>query len=176
MLDEMLCMTKNVVDALKTFLKNFSEEGISKTVGDNVLEILAQVKAVSERFAEVNQLPLEAPKYILQGLTKCSVAEFMGPFELLINQERVNQMSTLVTLGNTTTATLKRIKQILVLANNSYHSLNTSNSWNVPSGHHAAREFKHPPKCFNCGEPHLLPNCKKPRDEGKIVRNRKAHM
>ena len=63
-----------------------------------------------------------------------------------LNQEQVNQMSTLVTLGNTTTAMLKLIKQILVFAKNSYHSLNTSNSWNVPSGHHAAREFKHPPK------------------------------
>ena len=85
-------------------------------------------------------------------------------------------MSTLVTLENTTTATLKRVKQILVLANNSYHSLNTSNSWDFPSGHHAAREFKNPPKCFNFGEPHLLPNNKKLRDEGKISRNRNAHM
>ena len=81
----------------------------------------------------------------------------------------------LLTLGNTTTDTLKRIKQILVLVNNSYHSLNTSNSWNFPSGHHAARDFKHPPKCFNCGKPHLLPDCNKPCDDGKIARNRKAH-
>ena len=85
-------------------------------------------------------------------------------------------MSTSVTLGNTTTATLKQVKQIIVFVNNSYHSLNTSNSWNVPSGHHAARYFKHPPKCFNCGDPHLLPDCKKPRDEGNISRNRKVHM
>ena len=84
-------------------------------------------------------------------------------------------MYTSVTLENTTTATLKQ-KKILVLDNNSYHSLNTSNSWNAPSGHHAARDFKHPNNCFNCGEPHLLPYCKKPRDERKISRNRKAHM
>ena len=141
-----------------------------------MLDILAQVEAVSERLAEVKQLPLEAPTYILQGLTKCSVSEFTGTFEMMLNQERFNQMSTSVTLVNTTTATLKRIKQILVLAKNSYYSLNTSNSWNVPSGQHAAREFKHPPKCFNCGEPHLLPDFKKPHDEGEIARNRKAHM
>ena len=85
-------------------------------------------------------------------------------------------MSTSATLGNTTTATLKRIKQILVLANNFYHSLSTSNCWNVHSVHHAARGFKNPPKYFNCGDPHFLPDCKKPRDEGKIARNRKAHM
>ena len=175
MLDEMFCTTNNVVAALQTLLKNFAEEGLSKTVGDNVSEISEQVKAVSGRLAEVNQLPLESPKYILQGITKCSVAEFTGRFDLLLNQERVNQISTLATLGNTTTATPKRIKQILVLANNSYRSLNNSNSWNVPSVHHAARDFKHPPKCFNCGEPHLLPDFKKPRNEGKNTRNRKAH-
>ena len=146
MLDEMFCMRNDAVAALQTFLNNFSGEGLSKTVGENVSDILAQVKVVSERLAEVKKLPLEAPTYILQVLTNLSVAEFTGPFELLLNQERVNQISTSVTLGNTTTATLKRIKQILVLANNSYHSLNNSNSWNVPSGHHAAREFKHPPK------------------------------
>ena len=142
----MFYMTNDVVAALQTFPKNFALEVLSKTVGENVLEISAQIKAVSGRLSEVNQLPLEAPTYILQGLTKLSVAEFTGPFEMLLNQERVNQMSTLVTLGNTTTDTLKRIKQILVLDNNSYHSLNTSNSWNVPICHHAAREFKHPPK------------------------------
>ena len=140
-----------------------------------MLEILAQVKAVSKLLAEVNQLPLEAPTYIIQGLTKCSVAKFTGPFKLLLNQDQVNQMSSLVTLGNTTTATLKRIKQILISANNSYHSINISNSWNFPSGHHAAKDFKHPPKWFNCGEPHLLTDCKKPRDEDKIARNRKSH-
>ena len=85
-------------------------------------------------------------------------------------------MSTLVTLANTTTATLKRVKQILVLAKKSYHSLNAYNSWNFLSGHHAAREFKNPPKCSNFGQPYLLPDRKKPRDEGKIARNRKAHM
>ena len=119
MLDKMFCMTNDVMTALQNFLQNFSEEGLSKMVGENVSEISAQVKAVSGRLAEVNQLPLEAPTCILQGLTKCSVAEFTGTFELLLNQERVNQMSLSATLGNTTTATLKRIKQILVLANNS---------------------------------------------------------
>ena len=65
MLDDMFCMMNDVVAALKTFLKIFAEEGLSKTVGENVLEISAQVKAVIRRLFEVNQLPLEAPTYIL---------------------------------------------------------------------------------------------------------------
>ena len=69
MLDEMFYMTNDVVAALQTFPKNFALEGLSKTVGENVLEISAQIKAVSGRLSEVNQLPLEASTYILQGLT-----------------------------------------------------------------------------------------------------------
>ena len=83
----MFCMTNDVVAALQTFLKNFSEEDLSKTVGENMSEISAQVKAVIGRLTEVNQLPLEAHTYILQGLTKCSATEFTGTFELLLNQE-----------------------------------------------------------------------------------------
>ena len=47
MLDKIFCMTNDVVAELQTSLKNFSEEGLSKTVGKNVSEISAQVKAVS---------------------------------------------------------------------------------------------------------------------------------
>ena len=144
----MFCMTKDVVAALQTFLKNFSEEGLSKAVGENVSDISAQVKTLSESLTEVNQLQIESPSYILQGLTKGSIAEFTRPFKLLLNQEQVNQMSTLMMLGNTTTATMKQIKQILVLAKNSYHSLNTSNSWNFPTGYYAAREFKILPRAL----------------------------
>ena len=54
-------MTNDVVVALQTFLKNFSEEGLSKTAGENVWKISAQVKAVSRRLTEINQLPLKAP-------------------------------------------------------------------------------------------------------------------
>ena len=85
MLEEMFCMENDVIAALQTLLMYFTGEGLSKTVGENVSEILSQVKALSERLDEVKQLLIEYPTYILQGLTKCSVAEFTGPFELLLN-------------------------------------------------------------------------------------------
>ena len=85
-------------------------------------------------------------------------------------------MGTAVSLNNTSAATLTRVLAIVVLANNSYHSLNTSNAWNIPQGkrgHHAS-QFN--PECFNGGKPHLLPDCKCPQDESKIARNKKAYM
>ena len=128
LLDEILCMTNDVVSSLQMFLKIFADVGLTKTAGDNVAEATAQVKAVCESLSEVNQLPQEAPTFVLQGLTKFSVPEFTGPFTLILNQERVNQMGMAVSLTNTSAATIIRVRTILVLANNSYHSLNTSNA------------------------------------------------
>ena len=94
MLDEMFCMANDVVTAIHTFIKTFFEEGVLKKIGENVLEVTAQLRAVSERLSEAKQLSLEAPTYILQGLTKCSVAEFTAPFKLLLNMKRVDQMGS----------------------------------------------------------------------------------
>ena len=148
-------------------------------VGENVSEAAAHIRAVSERLSEVNQLPLESPTYFLQGMNNCSVSEFTGPFELMLNKERVTQMAMSVSLFNTLSDNLKSVLNILHLANNSYQYLNTSNAWNVPQvkcGHHASHHPHHTPIFFNCGKPHLLPDFKRPRDEAKIARNRKTYM
>ena len=140
LLDEMFFMTNDVVSALQMFINTFADVGLTKTVGENVAEATAQVKAVCERLSEVNQLPQEAPTFFLQGLKTFSVPEFTGPFILILNQERVNQMGTAVYLTNTSAATLTRVLEIVVLSSNIYHSLNTSNAWNIPQGkpgHHA---------------------------------------
>ena len=76
-------------------------------VGKNVSWASAQIRAVSKRLSEVNQLTLEVPTYVLQGLTKYSVPEFTGPFYLMLNQERVTQMAMSVSLVNTSSDTLK---------------------------------------------------------------------
>ena len=57
----MFCMTNDVVTELQSFLKAFVDELLTHTVGENVSEAYAQVKSVSERLSEVNQLPLKAP-------------------------------------------------------------------------------------------------------------------
>ena len=88
-------------------------------------------------------------------------------------------MGTAVFLVNNSSVTFKRVLHIIVLANNNYHSLNTSNVWNVPQdkcGHNSAQQPHHTPEFFNCGEAHLLPDCKITRDEANIARNRKAYM
>ena len=117
-------------------------------------EATEHIKAVSERLLEMNQLPLEVPTYFLQGLTKCSVPDFTGPFELILNQERINQMGTAVSPINNSSVTLRRVRDIIFLANNINNSLNTSNVWIFSMrkhGHHSSQKPHHTPECFNCG-------------------------
>ena len=97
----------------------------------------------------------------------------------MINQERVTQMGTAVSLFNTSSVTLKRVLRIIFMENNSYHTLNISNVWNVPQGKRGNNSPQYPhhtPECFNCGESHLLLDFKRARNEAKIVRNRKSYM
>ena len=86
LLHEMFCVTNYVVTELQSFLKAFADEGLTKTVGGNVSEASAQIKSVSERLSEVNQPPLEARTYVIQGLTKCYVPKLTGTFEMMLNQ------------------------------------------------------------------------------------------
>ena len=51
LLDDMFCMTNDVVTALQSFLSTFDDEGLTKIVGENVSEASAQVKAVIERLS-----------------------------------------------------------------------------------------------------------------------------
>ena len=82
----MFYMKNDVVAELQSFLKAFADKGLTNTVGENVSEASAQVKTVIERLLEVNQLPLKAPTYVLQGPTKCSFPKFTGTFDLMINK------------------------------------------------------------------------------------------
>ena len=54
-------MTNEVVTAFQSFFKTFSDEGLTKPVGENASEASEQVKAVSERLLELNQLTLKVP-------------------------------------------------------------------------------------------------------------------
>ena len=130
-LDEMFCITNDVVKALQSFLLEVSEEGPSKIPGENISELTAQINAVCERLSAENRLPVETPIHVLEGLTKCSVPEFKGPFQLLLDKARVEEMSTVSSVLVTCADTLARVKEITSMANNSFHSLNTAKRWDT---------------------------------------------
>ena len=73
MLDEIFFISETVVQAINTWIKPFSKEGPSKTVGENTELLMLQFMACSFRLSEVNKLKIEAAKYLIEGLTKFSV-------------------------------------------------------------------------------------------------------
>ena len=76
------------------------------------------------------------------------MAEFFGPFELMLNYERVVKLENEVDM-NDDRKFLERVKKITLLASNSFHSLNVSNHWNIPYNHrHGMAKVKVP--CDNC--------------------------
>ena len=86
-LDEMFDMSDIVITLLQDFFKNFARDGVAKYPSKNVAILVQQVNAVTERLAEAEALPRDMPLLLLKGFSKCSVPEFVGPFELLFNSE-----------------------------------------------------------------------------------------
>ena len=170
-LDEMFTMSDVVITSLQEFFKTFARDGVAKFPHENVALLVQQINAVAERLAEVLALPRDTPLLILQGFQKCSVPEFTGPFGLLLNGERVQALEE-TSEKYSNSACLERVKKITTLAANSFHSLNVSNQWNIPSNRRHSVAVKG--TCDNCGGDHYAPSCPHPRDEAKIKKAKDA--
>ena len=121
---------------------------------------------MAERLSEVTSLPRNMPLLILTGFAKCSVTDFVGPFDLMLNTEKVIQLDNYGD-RHENRKFLERVKEITLLASNSFHSLNISNQWKIPSNlQHGMTNGKCP--CDNCSGKHYAPDFSHPRDKVKI--------
>ena len=92
--------------------------------------------------------------------------EFVSPFELMLNTERVIQLENDRDRHDETKC-IERVKKPTILANKSFHSLNVSNHWNIPYNHqNGMAKVKGP--CDNCGGEHYSPDCPYSWDKAKI--------
>ena len=62
-------------------------------------------------------MPIEAGKYLLEGLTKCSVEYFRNPFDMMLQKEHVKQLSSGMSMGGDSISKLVKIKSVVKLAN-----------------------------------------------------------
>ena len=74
-LDRILFVSEAVSQALNTWLKCFSQEEPSKTVGEKIELVILQFLAFSIRISNVNKLTIESAAYLLEVLTKCMSSE-----------------------------------------------------------------------------------------------------
>ena len=104
---------------------------------------MLQFLACSFRLSGVKKLPVEAATYILEGLTKWSVEEFRNTFDMMLQQEHIKHLSSVLSMGVYALSTLVKIKSIVKLANTFYRYFCTSGSFNFHT-----KTFNPP---FNCG-------------------------
>ena len=58
------------------------------------MALTQQINAVCELLSETKALPCETPFRVFIGLNQCSVPEFFGPFELMLNTDSVKHMQS----------------------------------------------------------------------------------
>ena len=95
--------------------------------------LMLQIMACSVRLLDMNNLKIAAATYLLESFTKYSVEYFSKTFDMMLHQERVKQLSSGFSMEVDSQSTLVNIKSIVKLANTSYHSLCTSDAFNVPT-------------------------------------------
>jgi len=166
MLDQMFCLTTDMVQALQDFLEHFRAKDLAHVPGENVVVITKQLLVVSTRLAEVNKLPTKTVKCVLQGFALSSVDKFKEPFELMLMQKQIDDMNKVVGLKLSSDLTLACIKTICIKATTTYESLSLSNEWNIPLGTALS--------CWNCGsEKHRADKCNQPRDNKEFGKNKR---
>ena len=73
-------MSDVVVTSLREIFKNFARDGVAKYPGENVALLVHDINSVAEGLAEVLSITRDTTLIIINGFTKCSVPEFVGPF------------------------------------------------------------------------------------------------
>jgi len=172
MLKIMFYMSRDTIDALKTYLKLFQSKGLRKLRGENVVVAQKQLIAVCTRLQEVNSLPSETVNDILEGMSYCSVPEFAKVFE----HYRITARAKISSIDDDDDDddTLAEIKKFLVKAVDEYHALNTAGKWNVPHSTPHAGAARTGVDCWNCGaNGHASHECRKPKNHENIAANRK---
>jgi hypothetical protein len=168
-LDEMFTMSPGIVSSLQDELKKFGREGLAQFPDQNVGLCVIELDAIIDRLAEVDDLPRDTPLWILKGLCKCDVEEFVKPFNLLLATAQLAQAQNKKS-DLSATETLQLAKEHTALATDLFNTLNISKEFNIPGGGGRVSI------CYNCekNDGHIAPQCPEPRDEAKVKRNREA--
>ena len=162
----------DIVTGLKNKIKQFAQKGLLGYVGENVETARTEITAICTRLYERDALPSDAVNDIITGLGRASHKEFAKIFEDFLTAKRNTLLVTNTVLTGTS---LEQVELLFEEAATHYATFVLNNEWvHVPSAHYAgdAKGLK----CDNCGGPHTVTNCDKPRDEGRISRNRQARL
>jgi len=175
--------------ALVVLVQRVSRIDISKTVGEDIESAMRLVKsahrALSNSSASARSCaPIDFNKTALIALQTASVEEFNEVFQCMLRdcQTQADQKGI--------SPIWPDLSAILALAKNAHSRLKHSGAWDAETkrsqAHNAitsapqrspgVRAARRSPKCWNCGGPHSLPQCPKPRDIACIELARSRHQ
>eukprot|EP00956_Cyclotella_meneghiniana_P005534 scaffold7111_cov22-Cyclotella_meneghiniana.AAC.1 len=173
---EMFHMSREVKDAMYTFLRLFRTKGIGRYTGENVLKASSEVLGICKRLEAANALLDDHVYDVLCGLSICTSARFRDTFRFLKQSEDASGHIQLPGIPPDAT-TMEIIEAILLKAEGLYDKLCTAGLWNKIKGGgadlNALVSLVH--ACWNCGsEEHRVGDCPKARNEETIAKNRQA--
>ena len=107
---------------------------------------------------------------VLAGFIKDSVTKCFGPIKFILNTERVIQLENDGDMHDNRKC-IKRVNKLNILASNSFHSLNVSNQWDIPSNIWNGMS-KGRGACDHCGDERYAPDLPHPCDKAKTKKAR----
>ena len=173
---EMFQMSREVKDAMYTFLRLFRTKGIGRYTGENVLKASGEVLGICKRLEAANALLDDHLYDVLCGLSICTSARFRDTFKFLKQSEDASGRIQLPGLPHDATV-METIEVVLRKAEDLYDKLCTAGLWNRTKGGgadlNALVSLVH--SCWNCGsEGHRVGDCPEARNEDTIAKNRQA--
>ena len=184
-------------DGLRRLLEEFGEKGLMSVEGQSPVEAQLKLKLLVNQLLYLQQLRTTDVGVILDGLRQCSCTEFKELYQdnYISNLRSEISVATLdqpLALGaaGDQQHIAETIFKHLESAVDLFISLKNQSKWTHSSTGKdlSAYQVRSTPnldgggghgtgcKCFNCGENHLLKDCKKARHEPTIKKNRDAFM
>ena len=168
MMETIVEMTEEVAKAAKALIENFS---LKKVQGENVTYARSRMMAVASVLQQSDLLNKDHYEAILDGLCQCSLPDFARIFEN-IKANGYTQAIAGTQAGLIGKTVYQRIEQLFNIGEARFRKLSSADEW--PAKGDGASAFSvHLGKCYNCGGDHMLPDCKKEKDETRIAAARK---
>ena len=183
MINKLLSNTEEATVTLQTRIRNFN---ITHLKGEDITRAVSLLKGAIRRLAHIKRKKQgsdhewydEMTRQVLKIMQTSSVDDFNDIFKEIERNRLID--TAFLDKGDKSLASRLSYEKIFSLAEQQYISMNEAGTWTGVTTKGTESVFKselQPEQkkieCFNCGGPHLLKDCTRPRDENKIKENRK---
>ena len=175
--------SRDTTAALKKYIAFFEKKGLQRIRGESVVVAKRELMAVCKRLDATGDLPDETTLDIIKGMKRCSVKTFRDLFTAY-EQEAIKanlEVGDHRPWGHT--SVMDEVLWVLQTAVDYFHSLNTTDAWNIPKGSHRLNAgytgggggFTR--KCWNCNKEGChAESCPEPKNQEMINKNKDEYF